>query len=149
MTAELVIAGARTRMVREDLSAVYAAMWGVPERATVVSHWRDKTRERAYAMDPLFLTVLHTVDQRYVMAVWCVDGPLRHEMHVHSLPQGLAAEVFCVGTMDVPDNDAAVLMCREFARLIAHGDMPWPPESDADFDAWRLAGTLISTQPAR
>lgn len=145
---DLLIAGDEIVMVREELDAANARLFGAPERARVIDNWREQYD--AYT-EPLHLTVVKTVNGDYVMAVWCVDKALADEVTRHGLPVSLAVDMFGVGTIaeTVTDDETARIMCREFARLVAHAELPWPPEDDMDVERWRLAGTLIAQYPAR
>lgn len=142
---DIVITGPEITMVRALVSADLSDAFG--RDVAIVCNWREQYDE---ASQPLHLTALRTARGGYIVVVWCMDNALLVECRHNHLPDALAVDLYGVGTLgeQIDTDERANAATMELARLVAHAELPWPPEDDTDTQAWRLAGSLVDRHPA-
>lgn len=134
-------------MRRQELGALDARMFGVPQYATIVEDWRE---QHGPEMPTLHMTLIRTVHERHIVIVWTQQDDMAEELRRHSMPSGLAVDMFGIGELDVHNEGDARIIMRGLVGMVASADLPWPPEDFRDTEQWRVAeAALYRAIPAR
>jgi hypothetical protein len=86
-------------------------------------------------------------DERvYVVILWHAQLELGAELASLGLSTALAVEVYSVGRLGgkVKTDLQVVEVMRQYARLIAQGDLPVAPSGDQDHARWSTARVVLS-----
>ena len=134
----MVVAGEEIVMRRQDLGEFAARMFG--KHSTVVEDWRE---QHDPSMPTLHMTLIRTMRNRHVIAIWAQQNDMEGELRHHGMPPALAVDLFGIGELAVQNESDARTVVRGLVGMVASADLPWPPEDHVDTERWRTAESAL------